>query len=116
MIVFDEAVQSIEEAAKKDEALKGIELSHSDETCKVVMTGTAEQLEKAYREMIDAVEVVADRMDIDIVYRFIPTSEAFEAENPEQAMMAIRLRTALRYPEQLDITDAVLEEMSLEAE
>jgi Skp family chaperone for outer membrane proteins len=74
----------------------------------------AEQLEQAYREMIDAVEVVADRMDVDTVYRFIPTSEPFEAENPEQAMLAIRMRTALRYPDRLDITSAVIEEMSLE--
>ena len=76
----------------------------------------AEQLEEAYRELIEAVEVVADREGIDTVYRFIPTGDPFDAKNPEQAMMAIRLRTALRYPEELDITDSVIEELSLEIE
>ena len=76
----------------------------------------AEQLERAYRELVAAVEIVADRKGIDTVYRFIPTSEPFEAENPEQAMMAIRLRDALRYPEELDITADVMEELHLEEE
>jgi hypothetical protein len=76
----------------------------------------AEHLEGAYRELIEAVEVVADGKGIDTVYRFIPTSEEFNAENPEQAMTAIRLRTALRYPEDLDITEDVLEELSLDTE
>jgi Skp family chaperone for outer membrane proteins len=74
----------------------------------------AEHLERAYRELVVAVQVVADRKDIDIVYRFIPTDQEFESENPDQAMTEIRLRSALRYPDQLDMTDAVIEEMSLE--
>jgi len=76
----------------------------------------AEHLERAYREMTAAVEVVASRKDIDLVYRFIPTDEPFNADNPEAAMNAIRLRTALLYPKGLDITDEVMEEMSLEIE
>jgi len=76
----------------------------------------AEHLEQVYREMIDAVQVVADRMKIDTVYRFIPTDDPFKADNPDQALLAIRLRTALRYPDELDITDAVLEELSLDLE
>jgi Skp family chaperone for outer membrane proteins len=76
----------------------------------------AEQLEDAYREMIDAVQVVADGMKIDTVYRFIPSEEPFRAENPEQALMSIRLRPALRYPEELDITAEVLDELSLDVE
>ena len=66
--------------------------------------------------VVGYVEIVADRKGIDTVYRFIPTSEPFEAENPEQAMMAIRLRDALRYPEELDITTDVMEELHLEEE
>ena len=66
--------------------------------------------------MIEAVEVVADDKDIDVVYRYIPPGEAFNAQNPEQAMMAIRLRTVLRSPDDLDLTDEVLEELSLEIE
>lgn len=76
----------------------------------------AVHLEDVYREMIDAVQVVADRMKIDTVYRFIPTDDPFNAENPDQALLAIRLRAALRYPDELDITDAVLEELSLDLE
>jgi len=76
----------------------------------------AVHLEDAYREMIDAVQVVADRQKIDTVYRFIPTDDPFNADNPDQALLAIRLRTALRYPDELDITDAVLEELSLDLE
>jgi Skp family chaperone for outer membrane proteins len=76
----------------------------------------AEQLEKAYRELIEAVEVVGARDGIDIVYRFIPTGEEFKASDRGEALDAIRLRTALRYPEGLDITPEVLEELSLEAE
>ena len=76
----------------------------------------AEQIETAYRELIEAVEVVADKKGVDTVYRFIPTEEAFEAANPEQAMINIRLRAALRYPKELDMTDDVLEELSLELE
>ncbi len=76
----------------------------------------ATHLERAYRELVEAVEVVADRKGIDLVFRFIPTDEEFAAETPEQALTAIRLRTAIRYPKALDITDDILEELSLEAE
>lgn len=76
----------------------------------------AEHLERAYREMTAAVEVVASRKGVDLVFRFIPTDEPFQADNPEAAMNAIRLRTALLYPKDLDITDDVMEELSLEIE
>lgn len=76
----------------------------------------AEHLERAYRELIAAVEVVAARQDVDLVYRFIPTDDAFDAEDPDAAINAIRLRTALLYPSELDLTDEVMEELSLEIE
>ena len=38
----------------------------------------------------------------------------FSSDNPDQAMLSIRLRTALRYPRELDITSEVMEELSLE--
>jgi Skp family chaperone for outer membrane proteins len=76
----------------------------------------ARQLEEAYREMIEAIEVVAEEQSIDLVLRFIPVDAAFEASNPDEAMLAIRMRTALKYPKCLDITTAVLEEMSLETD
>ena len=77
---------------------------------------TAGHIEKAYREMLAAVEVVAERQGIDIVLRFIPTADDFGAVNPPQAYLATRQRLALVYPEALDITDAVLEELSVETE
>lgn len=73
----------------------------------------AEQLESAYREAVEAVEVVADNQHIDVVYRFIPTSDEFKSDSPGHASEQIRLRTFLRYPEAVDITPAVLEELGL---
>ncbi len=77
---------------------------------------TASHIEKAYRDMLAAVEVVAERHGIDIVFRFIPTADDFGAVNAPQAHLASRQRLALVYPEALDITDAVLEELSVETE
>ncbi len=76
----------------------------------------ADHIEKAYRDMLAAVEVVAERQGIDIVLRFIPTADDFGAINPPQAFLATQQRLALVYPEALDITDAVLEELSIETE
>lgn len=78
----------------------------------------AEHVERAYRELVDAVNVVADRMHIDIVERFIPTDDSFETPPGPQAfnaaMLQIRLRSVLRYPDGSDITDEVLEELGVE--
>ncbi len=71
------------------------------------------QIELAFRDLVLAVEVVAERMNIDIVYQFVATGDDFATENPARATLAIRERSAIVYPEQLDITDAVLEELSL---
>ncbi|MCH2145086.1 MAG: OmpH family outer membrane protein [Phycisphaerales bacterium] len=72
------------------------------------------QLERGYREMIEAVEVISDKRELDMVLRFIPTAEPFGTNAVEQAMLQIRLRTLLRYPDSIDITEDVLEELSLE--
>ena len=77
---------------------------------------TASHIEQAYRDIVAAVEVVAEREGIDIVYRFIPTADEFRAVNPPQASLAAAQRLALVYPDALDITDAVLEELSVETE
>ena len=74
----------------------------------------AGQLEKAYRQLIEAVEVVSDRLGVDIVYRFIATSDPFEAMDLGTALNEIRFRSVLRYPEALDITPAVLKELGFE--
>jgi hypothetical protein len=78
----------------------------------------AEQAERAYRELVEAVNVVADRLEIDTVHRFIPTDDDFAINagpNAYQAaMLQIRLRSVLRYPEDIDITSEVMEELGLE--
>ena len=73
----------------------------------------ATQVEQAYRDIVAAVEVVAERMNIDIVYQFVPTADPFGSVNP---YLATQQRLALVYPDALDITDAVLEELSVETE
>ena len=78
----------------------------------------AEQVERAYRELVDAINVVADRLEIDMVHRFIPTDDSFEVQpGPgafQAAMLQIRLRSVLRYPEDIDITSDVMEELGIE--
>lgn len=76
----------------------------------------ADQIERAYRELVAAVNVVADRLDLDLVQRFIPTEDEFQGLNIETAMQEIRLRSMLRYPEGCDITSEVREELNLESE
>jgi Skp family chaperone for outer membrane proteins len=75
----------------------------------------AEQAERAYRDFVAAVEVVAERHGIDLVLRFIPTADEFNAANPPAAYTAIRARLAVTYPDGLDITDEVLEELALQS-
>ena len=71
-------------------------------------------LERAYRDLVAAVEVVAQRRQIDIVLRFVPTANDFQAQSLAAAYTGVRARIALKYPEALDITDAVLEELAIE--
>jgi Skp family chaperone for outer membrane proteins len=71
-------------------------------------------LQAAYKELSNAVNVVADKMGIDIVYRFIPADKEFTATNADQGLTEIRLRTAVKYPEKLDITSEVMEELSIQ--
>ncbi len=71
-------------------------------------------IEQAYRDLVAAVEVVAERRKIDIVFRFIPTDDDFESPNAQMAQIAIRARIAVRYPPSLDITDEVLKELAIE--
>ena len=70
-------------------------------------------LQAAYKELTNAVNVVADKLGVDIVLRFIPAENEFKSANADQALTEIRLRAAVKYPEKLDITSEVLEELSL---
>lgn len=72
------------------------------------------QLKQGYQEMLDAVDLIADQRGIDIVLRFTPRDEELAAGISGQTMLDIRMRTALRYPDGLDITPDVLDEMALD--
>ncbi len=76
----------------------------------------AEQMQESYNEIIESVNVVSERLDIDVVLRFIPPDGEFEQGNPDSTIMQIRLRTALRLPEGVDITDEVLSELGLDSQ
>ena len=73
----------------------------------------AEQIEVAYRELIEAVDIVAEKRNIDIVTRFVPTSDPFKADSMELASEQVRRRLFLRYPDAIDITEAVSAELGL---
>lgn len=76
----------------------------------------AEHIERAYRDLVAAVEVVAGQRGIDLAYRFIPTGNEFKSVTPPQAYTSVRARIALKYPPGLDITDEVMEELALEVQ
>ena len=101
------------EAQQRAQALMAQYNEWQQKTLAIRAKKAAEQLESAYREAVEAVEVVADNRKIDVVYRFIPTSEAFKGDTPEQAAEQIRLRTMMRYPDQIDLTEAVREELGI---
>ena len=75
-----------------------------------------EQLERAYRELIDAVKIVAESKKIDIVHRFIPTDDDFKGTGHAEALTEIRLRNLLVYPEALDVTSEVADELGVEVD
>ena len=78
-----------------------------------INTMAIEQMEKGYRELIEAVEVISARDGIDLVLRFTPPGEALPADLSGQTMLDIRMRTVLKHPAGLDITPEVMEELGL---
>ncbi len=82
---------------------------------KVQSKHMAEQVEKAYGELIAAVDIVAERKKIDFVYRFIPPARAFESSELASAMMQVQARTFLRSPSGTDISEDVIKELGLPA-
>ncbi len=74
------------------------------------------QMKASYGEIVEAVNVIAERQNIDMVLRFIPPDREFEPGTPDSTMMQIRLRTALRLPDGINITDDVLAELGLDAQ
>ena len=73
----------------------------------------AEQFERAYRELVAAVETVAEKESIDLVYRFYPTAKPFETERMGEALSQIQSRVFLKYPEAIDITPEVMKALNL---
>ncbi|MDZ4828963.1 MAG: OmpH family outer membrane protein [Phycisphaerae bacterium] len=73
----------------------------------------AEQIEKGYRELINAVEILSDKEGIDLVVRFLPTAEPFAADNLAGAREQVIGRSLLRYPEAIDITAEILKELGV---
>jgi Skp family chaperone for outer membrane proteins len=74
----------------------------------------ADQMQESYAEIVEAVNVVSERLQVDMVLRFIPPDGEFEQGNPDSTIMQIRLRSALRLPDGLDLTDEVLAELGLD--
>lgn len=75
-----------------------------------------EQLERAYRELVEAAKIVAESKKIDIVHRFIPTADDFKGTAHTEALSEIRMRNLLVYPEALDITSEVADELGVEVD
>ncbi|MEM7228787.1 MAG: OmpH family outer membrane protein [Planctomycetota bacterium] len=118
---FQERVQGIdpddpafEGLAQEWEELNGRRRMVEEEASRTYSGLLTDQMTSAYRDIVNAVEVVSDRRDIDIVLRFIPTSNDFQGMSPDQIGQGILSRVALRYPDGLDITDDVIEEMALD--
>jgi hypothetical protein len=73
----------------------------------------SEQIETAFRELVDAVDIVAERLDVDVVIRFVPTSEPFESETLDQASDQVSRRLLLHHPDAIDLTEKVAEELGV---
>lgn len=73
----------------------------------------AEQFEQAYRELVAAVEAVSEKEEIDLVFRFYPTADPFQAERAGEALAQIQARAFLKYPAAIDITAEVMKALNL---
>ncbi len=73
----------------------------------------SEQIEQAYRELTAAVDGVAEKEGIDIVMRFMPTADPFQADTVVNAREQVIGRTFLRSPEAIDITADVMKSLGI---
>ncbi len=76
----------------------------------------ASQTEDAYKQLVTAVDRICEREQIDLVYRYIPVEVPFKAEGLQQVYSQIQLRTFLKHPAAMDITDAVIKELGVTEE
>ena len=101
------------EAQSRAQAMMAQYNEWQQSTLQIRSKKAAEQVEQAYREVVDAVAVVCEDRKIDMVYRFIPTGDDFMSQSLEQAQSQIQLRTFVKYPDEIDLTEAVMEELGL---
>ncbi len=73
----------------------------------------AEQIETAFDELVDAVDIVAERLGVDLVIRFVPPAEPFASESLDQASDQVSRRLLLHHPESIDLTEKVAEELGV---
>ena len=73
----------------------------------------AEQIETAFKEMVEAIDIVAEEEKIDIVLRFVPVDQPFDAEMMDAANVQVQRRSILHYPDTIDITAKVEQELGL---
>ncbi len=71
----------------------------------------AEQIEAAFNEMVEAIDIVAEEEKIDLVLRFVPVDEAFKVDMMDAANIQVQRRLLLHYPESIDITAKVEQEL-----
>jgi len=75
-----------------------------------------EQINSAWKDLTSAIDVVSERRGVDLVLRFVPTSESFEAEDPTGGVTQVSSRSILRMPESIDLTPEVMRELNLREE
>jgi Skp family chaperone for outer membrane proteins len=71
------------------------------------------QVSKVYEELIAAIEIVADRLDIDIVLQARETSDEISQTDYARAAWDVALRLVLKYPKSIDITEQVRQELGV---
>jgi Skp family chaperone for outer membrane proteins len=71
---------------------------------------------QAYGEIVTAVNTVSDRLGIDVVVSTRDAAQPIEERDPNQILTNILARTAVRYPDQISITEQVMDELDLPVE
>lgn len=101
------------EANESLERLRSEYMTWRDGSMRIREKFFAEQIEEGYRELVAAVEIVAERREVDIVIRFMPTGDPFEADTLMTAREQVLGRTFLEYPDAIDLTADVLRELGI---
>lgn len=73
----------------------------------------ADQYNRAYAELREATQVVADRQGVDLVVRFIPPADALEPGEPASVFLQLQARTFVTMPESIDLTPDVAKELNI---